>query len=167
MRRIFVLLAFCLMLSACGQASSTPALSGEEICFTDDLGREVTVENPQRVVCITASFADIWCLAGGADTIVATTSSTWKYFDLPLKEDVVDLGDSKNLNLEQLIACEPPACRLFARIIINMINISGKIRLPKMPSIWLDSDGFFTAISTLAFSSLLIRLGSLGVSTLY
>ena len=107
LRRIFVLLAFCLMLSACRQASSTPALSGEEICFTDDLGREVTVENPQRVVCITASFADIWCLAGGADTIVATTSSTWKYFDLPLKEDVVDLGDSKNLNLEQLIACEP------------------------------------------------------------
>ena len=107
MRRIFVLLAFCLMLSACGQASSTPTVFGEEICFTDDLGREVTVENPQRVVCITASFADIWCLAGGADTIVATTSSTWKYFDLPLKEDVVDLGDSKNLNLEQLIACEP------------------------------------------------------------
>lgn len=107
MRRIFVLLALCLMLSACGQASSTPALSGEEICFTDDPGREVTVENPQRVVCMTASFADIWCLAGGADTIVATTSSTWKYFDLPLKEDVVDLGDSKNLNLEQLIACEP------------------------------------------------------------
>ena len=107
MRRIFALLAFCLMLSACGQASSTPTVSGEEICFTDDLGREVTVENPQRVVCMTASFADIWCLAGGADTIVATTSSTWKYFDLPLKEDVVDLGDAKNLNLEQLIACEP------------------------------------------------------------
>lgn len=107
MRRIFALLAFCLMLSACGQASSTPSVSGEEICFTDDLGQEVTVENPQRVVCMTASFADIWCLAGGADTIVATTSSTWKYFDLPLKEDVVDLGDSKNLNLEQLIACEP------------------------------------------------------------
>lgn len=106
-RRIFALLVFCLMLSACGQASSTPSVSGEEICFSDDLGREVTVENPQRVVCMTASFADIWCLAGGADTIVATTSSTWKYFDLPLKEDVVDLGDSKNLNLEQLIACEP------------------------------------------------------------
>ena len=77
------------------------------VTFTDDLGREVTVENPQRVVTLIGSYADIWYLAGGVDQIVATTNATWTYFDLPLREDVVNLGVSKELNLEQLIACEP------------------------------------------------------------
>lgn len=78
-----------------------------EVTFIDDLGREVTVDRPQRVVCLISSFADIWYLAGGVDQIVATTNATWTYFDLPLREDVVNLGQTKELNLEQLIACEP------------------------------------------------------------
>ena len=82
-------------------------ISGTSITFRDDLGREVTVDRPKRVVCLTSSFADIWHLAGGVEQIVATTDSTWKYFDLPLGEEVVNLGSSKEINLEQLIACEP------------------------------------------------------------
>ena len=81
--------------------------SMEIITFQDDLGREVKVRSAKRVVCLTSSFADIWHLAGGVEQIVATTDATWKYFDLPLKEDTVNLGSSKELNLEQLIACEP------------------------------------------------------------
>lgn len=77
------------------------------ITFTDDLGRQVTVNRPQRVACLIGSFADIWHLAGGVNEIVATAADTWTYFDLPLKEDVVNLGATKELNLEQLIACEP------------------------------------------------------------
>lgn len=80
---------------------------GREVTFTDDLGREVTADRPERVVCLISSFADIWHLAGGTEQIVATTNATWTYFDLPLKEDVVNLGQTKELNLEQLIACEP------------------------------------------------------------
>jgi len=79
----------------------------EGYTFTDDLGREVTVDHPERVACLISSFADIWCLAGGADQIVAATNATWIYFDLPLREDVVNLGATKELNMEQLIACEP------------------------------------------------------------
>ena len=63
-----------------------------KVTFTDDLGREVTVERPKRVACLISSFSDIWYQAGGVDQIVAATSATWKYLDLPLKEDVVDLG---------------------------------------------------------------------------
>ena len=37
------------------------------VTFTDDLGREVTVDNPQRVISLIASYADIWYLAGGID----------------------------------------------------------------------------------------------------
>lgn len=93
--------------SAAESTVQTAAASGSEVRFTDDLGREVTVDNPQRVICLTASYADVWCIAGGADSIVATTNATWTYFDFPLKEDVINLGSSGELNLEQLIACEP------------------------------------------------------------
>lgn len=77
------------------------------VTFTDDFGREVTVSNPKRVITLTSSFADIWYLAGGIEQMVATTNATWTYFDLPLREDIVNLGSSKQLNLEQIIACEP------------------------------------------------------------
>ena len=38
---------------------------------------------------------------------MATTNATWTYFDLPFREDIVNLGSSKELNQEQLLACEP------------------------------------------------------------
>lgn len=87
----------------------TELVEGHEgvVVFTDDFGREVTVSNPQRVITLTSSFADIWYLAGGVEQMVATTNATWTYFDLPFREDIVNLGSSKQLNLEQIIACEP------------------------------------------------------------
>lgn len=101
-----------LLLSACGgtpAASQAPTAAASEtaVSFIDDLGRQVTVDRPERVVCLIGSFADTWCLAGGAAQIVAATNATWTYFDLPLGEDVVNLGAAKELNMEQLIACEP------------------------------------------------------------
>ncbi len=36
-----------------------------KVTFTDDLGREVTVERPKRVACLISSFSDIWYQAGG------------------------------------------------------------------------------------------------------
>lgn len=104
------------MLSGCAQEQQaggeteqvhTTEKSADEIVFIDDFGREVTVSNPQRVITLTSSFSDIWYLAGGVDKLVATTNATWTYFDLPLREDIVNLGASKQLNLEQIIACEP------------------------------------------------------------
>lgn len=110
MKRLCLILIFCLLLSACSSNIPAPVSlpdSPTTVTFTDDLGRSVTLANPQRVACLTASFADIWCAAGGAEQIIAATNATWTYFDLPLSEDVVNLGQSKHLDLEQLIACEP------------------------------------------------------------
>ena len=101
MKKFFVLL-LALLLAGCGSAPEAGAGT-----FTDDLGRGVTVENPQTVACLTASFADIWCAAGGADTLAATTNATWTYFDLPISDAVVNLGGSKELDLEALTACGP------------------------------------------------------------
>ena len=113
MKRVLSLLltGCCLLLTACGGGTTPPpaqsAASGTAVTFTDDLGREVTVDRPERVACLISSFSDIWCLAGGADTIVAATDATWRYFDLPLKDDVVNLGGTKDLDLEQLLSCQP------------------------------------------------------------
>ncbi|MBD5456272.1 MAG: ABC transporter substrate-binding protein [Lachnospiraceae bacterium] len=108
----FIIMLCCfLFLTACGSSANAPLSletdSETAVTFTDDYGRQVTIDRPERVVCLIASFADIWYLAGGVDRIVATTNSTWTYFDLPLREDIVNLGAAKELNLEELIACDP------------------------------------------------------------
>ncbi len=114
-KMLYIIMLCCLLfLTACG-STAVPAVSETDsetasktsVTFTDDLGRQVTVDRPQRVICLIGSFADIWYLAGGVEQIVATTNATWTYFDLPLREDVVNLGASKELNMEQLIACNP------------------------------------------------------------
>ena len=109
-RRIFCILTIlCLTLAAC--APTAPAGNGSEqtqsVSFTDDLGRTVTAEPPRRVAALIGSFADLWQLAGGADTLVAAADDAWTSFDLNLDEDVVDLGGVKQINLEQLAAAQP------------------------------------------------------------
>ena len=102
MKKWISLCLLCVLLAGCAPAPA-PAAEG----FNDDLGRRVAVERPQRVACLTASFADIWCAAGGTETLAAATNATWTYFDLGLGEDVVNLGGSKTLDLEGLVACDP------------------------------------------------------------
>lgn len=116
MKQCLAILLVCMMVVACGCADNTKKAepkkekkveSTQNYTFTDDLGRKVTVNHPKRVACLISSFSDIWALAGGVDQIVAATDATWRYLNLPLKEDVVNLGSSKELNLEELVACEP------------------------------------------------------------
>lgn len=109
MKRLCLLLAL-LLLAGC----AAPAPSEEEpqpssdnvITFTDDLGRELAVERPRRVAALIGSFADIWCLAGGQETLAAAASDAWTSFDLDLG-DTADLGAIKEPNLEVLLAAEP------------------------------------------------------------
>ena len=78
------------------------------VTVVDDLGREVTVPcHPQRVAALIGSFADIWSLAGGLESLTAAANDTWTSFDLPLGEDVINLGAVRDLDLERLIASEP------------------------------------------------------------
>lgn len=80
----------------------------DSLTTTDDLDREVTfTARPERVAILTGSFADVWCLAGGKDTIVAAADDTWTQFDLGLPDTVERLGAIKEPNLEVLLAVEP------------------------------------------------------------
>ena len=117
MKRFFCLLAALVLLTSCAASAPTstsaPAFSAASatetsvVTFTDDLGREVTVANPQRVAILLGSYADVWSLAGGRDTIVAAADDTWKDFDLDLDSSVANLGSLLEPSMETLIAAEP------------------------------------------------------------
>ena len=116
MKRLFSLILICaLVLSGCapaGTGSSSPSSASgssesELITFTDDLGRTVSLTKPERVACLIGSFADLWCLAGGKDALVAAANDTWTSFDLGLGEDVANLGTVKEPNVELLLQSKP------------------------------------------------------------
>mgnify|MGYP000450088430 CR=1 FL=1 len=67
----------------------------------------MTVESPKRVAALIGSFADVWCLAGGKDTLVAAADDTWTQFELGLPETVVNLGGVKEPSAEALLAAQP------------------------------------------------------------
>ena len=78
--------ALVLLVSGCAPAAETgPAeAGGEAVSFTDDLGRELTVVRSERVAAIIGSFAVLWCLAGGRDSLAAAMVYACPSFDLGL-----------------------------------------------------------------------------------
>ena len=114
MKRMFLLfLIGTLVLSGCGtgtpphEETANHEMNVTKVTFTDDLGQEVAVSNPRRVAALIGSFADVWYLAGGQETLVAAAHDAWTSFDLELEESVADLGAVKEPNLEVLLAAEP------------------------------------------------------------
>ena len=101
MKRFLSLILLCALLSACTPAPE----AGAGYTFTDDLGRTVTVDAPERVACLLGSFADVWYLAGGQ--VVAAPDDAWVDYRLPMAADAVDLGSTKALSLESLFAADP------------------------------------------------------------
>ena len=117
--------ALALVLAGCGQqegeASAADAPQQEQqapeapaaeatapgpVTFTDDMGNEVTVDNPQRVVACMGSFANAWELAGGTLVGVsddALTAAGWT-IESP---DVAMVGDFTAGNLEAIMALNP------------------------------------------------------------
>lgn len=100
-------LILCLLLSACGgtAAANTAERSDTAVTFTDDLGRTVTVDRPQRTAALLGSFAQVWMLAGG--TVCAAPDDAWNDLELSLDDDTVNLGSIHSLNLELLLAAQP------------------------------------------------------------
>lgn len=89
------------------ESAASPGTQPQAVTFTDALGRTVTVENPKRVAALIGSFADVWCLAGGKDTLVAAADDTWTQFELGLPETVASLGGVKEPSAEALLAAQP------------------------------------------------------------
>ena len=111
MGRISRFLGLCLtaaLLVSCGGGGGASAPAEDDaVTFSDDLGRTVTVSHPRRVAALIGSFADIWCLAGGQDTLVAAADDAWTSFSLDLDDSVANLGKIKQPNLELLVGTQP------------------------------------------------------------
>ncbi len=76
------------------------------VTFTDDLGNEVTVDNPQRVVACMGSFANAWELAGG--TLVGVSDDALQAAGWTIASpDVATVGDFASVNLEAIIVLDP------------------------------------------------------------
>ena len=87
-------------------APAAEATASGPVTFTDDMGSEVTVDDPQRVVACMGSFANAWELAGGTLVGVsddALTAAGWT-IESP---DVATVGDFTAVNLEAIMALNP------------------------------------------------------------
>ena len=137
------LLAFALLLAlaACGAAPESPGSAEGEYSFTDDLGRTVTLARPERVAALIGSYADVWCLAGGRDTLAAAANDAWTSFDLGLDDSVANLGAIKEPSLETLLSAEPDfvlaSCNTAANLeLMDVLESAG------IPTAYFDVQGF-------------------------
>jgi len=120
-KRLFplTLLLVLLLASACGGQARTEAPSSEsqapaasastepeKIAFTDALGQEFAIERPERVVVTIGSFADVWLLAGGEDTLAATANDAWESYALDLGE-TENIGSPMKPSGELILAARP------------------------------------------------------------
>lgn len=110
MKRLFaVLAAAALMLTAAGCSAGgndiPPQNADSAVTFTDALGREVTVNKPEKAAALLGSFAEVWTLAGGQ--LAAAPDDAWNDMELSLSEDVLDLGKINELSLETLLSADP------------------------------------------------------------
>ena len=146
MKRMFLLLLAVLLLPACGgvpegsASSPLPAPAEERISFTDGLGQDFALPRPRKVAALIGSFADIWCLAGGRETLVAAANDAWTSFDLSLDGEVADLGAVKEPNLELLLAQRPD-------LILASVNTAADLELQEtfqkagIPAAYFDIQG--------------------------
>lgn len=105
MKRILTgILCLCLLLSGCASRAE-PTVSEDAVRFTDDLGRTVTVDNPQRFAALLGSYAQICQLADAY--VCAAPDDAWEDLKLPMPTDALNLGSTEKLNLELLLASKP------------------------------------------------------------
>ena len=110
MKRFFAVLAaaaLVLLAAGCsaGENDVPPQNAGSAVTFTDALGREVTVNAPEKAAALLGSFAEVWTLAGGQ--LAAAPDDAWNDMELSLSEDVLNLGKINELSLETLLSADP------------------------------------------------------------
>ena len=107
--------------------------------FTDDLGREVSVDHPVRVAALLGSYAEIWQLSGGE--ICAVVDDAWDDMGLELAEDTVNLGNTKEPGVEKLLAARPDFILASARTKADL-DMMDTLESAKIPTAYFYTVGF-------------------------
>ena len=121
MRRNGIIICLCLLLAGCAPspapADSPPAPA---VAFSDALDREVSVQKAVRVAAMLGSFADIWLLAGGEDSLAAAADDAWTSFGLTL--EIQNIGTTSEPSLELLASARPD-------LILASVNTASNVEL--------------------------------------
>lgn len=149
-----ILLLLQVSCSAAEAADASAAFTEQQpaetqaVTFTDDLGREITIDPPQRVAVTMGSFADIWCLAGGKERLVAAAADAFTEFDLDLGRDVANLGAIKEPSMETLLAADPD-------LVIASMNLTPNLEMMdtlealSVPVAYFDASSFESYLNML------------------
>lgn len=131
---LLILIVLMIMPASTVMAQDSPKALPNPVTFTDALGREVTVTTAGRVIAATASYAQVWLLAGG--DLLGTTTDAFE--DGIVGADLAEnVGTAHNPNLEIIISLQPT-------LVILSADMSGHLKL---------SDSLSTAGITHAYFS--------------
>ena len=113
---ISIFLSFLLTLSL---LSCSPAKKNQDegYTFTDDLGREVTILENDKIAACHASFADCWLLSGGE--LVGVTSDAVEDHSLEVGDAKI-IGTAKTVNREALVASGATVALLSADLVAHL-----------------------------------------------
>ena len=139
---LFMVLTMVLMAGSQNQPADNTEQNGaqtESVTFTDDLGREVTVNNPKRIAALLGSFAEMWQLAGG--DVVATADDAWDDLGLTLAEDTINIGNTKSVSVEQIFAADPDFIIASSNTRINM-ELLDTLESTGIPTAYFEVSGF-------------------------
>ncbi|MDO4566321.1 MAG: ABC transporter substrate-binding protein [Oscillospiraceae bacterium] len=152
--RILLTLATLLVSVSCGASMSPEGFAEQQpsktasVVFTDDLGREIAIEPPKRVAVTMGSFADIWCLAGGKEQLVAAAADAFTEFDLDLSEDVANLGAIKEPSMETMLAASPDLVIASTNLTPNL-EMLDTLEALSIPVAYFDASGFESYLNML------------------
>lgn len=134
--------------SEVSEESYTAESTETDYTYTDALGREVSITSHERVACLMGSFADMWCIAGGKESLVASADDTWTGFDLDLSDTVQNLGQIKEPNLEVLLESEPDLVFASSKMQSNT-DMLETLEKAGISVVYLDVTGFEDYLSVL------------------
>ncbi|MGI6128990.1 MAG: ABC transporter substrate-binding protein [bacterium] len=104
---VLAFLLLVLLLAGCRSKTELPSYSGDDgaaFTFIDDMGREVTMNKPERIVSLAPSSTEILFALGLGDKVVGVDD----FSDYPSEVTLIDkVGAYDNPSLEKIVALKP------------------------------------------------------------
>ncbi len=117
--------------------SQTDEAKAAPVAFTDALGYEISVENPENVAVLSGSFADAWLLAGGR--LAAATEDAKETIEWT--QETESLGALKSPSIERMVA-ENIDFAILSSTIAEHVDIRDTLELAGIRTAYFDVETF-------------------------